>query len=144
MAMGGILGYELDSTQLSAGEKQMCRRQIESYKRWYGLIADGDYYRLTDPYRFGEYVAWQHVSQDKTRALLSLVATEKESNDAQRYVKARGLDAKRLYRVSGFSGVFSGQLLMSAGLPVPGNLLQYEAVQYEIWPADMEETQCMM
>ncbi len=139
VAMGGILGYELDSTQLSDGEKKLCRRQIESYKRWYGLIADGDYYRLTDPYRFGEYVAWQHVSQDKTRALLSLVVTEKESNNAQRYVRARGLDAKRFYHVSGFLEVFSGQLLMSAGLPVPGSLLQYEAIQYEIWSADTEK-----
>jgi hypothetical protein len=29
-------------------------------------------------------------------------------------------------------GTFSGQLLMSAGLPVPSSLLQYEAVQYYI------------
>lgn len=53
-------------------------------------------------------------------------------------MRARGLDAGRLYRVSGFPGVFSGQLLMSAGLPVPGSLLQYEAVQFEILAVEPE------
>ena len=132
VAMDGILGYELDSTQLSREEKALCREQITRYKRLYGLIAEGDYYRLTDPYRFGEYMAWQHVSKDRTHALLSLVLTQKESNDAQRYVKAKGLDPGQTYCVSGLPGCFSGQVLMSAGIPVPGNLLQYEAIQFEI------------
>jgi alpha-galactosidase len=131
-AMDGILGYELDSTRMTEEEKQICRDQIEAYKKHYRLITEGDYYRLTNPFTFPDYVAWEHVSEDRQEALISLVLTEKESNDAQRYIKARGLQAQTRYRVEGMEGTFSGQLLMSAGLPVPSSLLQYEAVQYYI------------
>lgn len=131
-AMDGILGYELDSTKLTEEEKQICREQVEAYKKNYRLIVHGDYYRLTNPYTFSEYVAWEHVSPGRDEALISLVLTEKESNDAQRYIKAKGLNPRMQYRVDGMEGSFSGQALMSAGLPVPGNLMQYEAVQYFI------------
>ncbi len=131
-AMDGILGYELDSTKLTKEEKQICREQVEAYKKNYPLIVCGDYYRLTNPYTFSEYVAWEHVSPGRDEALISLVLTEKEANDAQRYVKAKGLNPRMQYRVDGMEGSLSGQALMSAGLPVPGNLLQYESVQYHI------------
>lgn len=128
--MDGILGYELDSTKMTAEEKQICKRQIEEYKKYYHLIAEGDYYRLTNPFQFREYTAWQHVSGDRREALVSLVLTEKESNDAQRYLKLKGLKAEGRYRVSGMPGIYSGRLLMSAGIPVPGSLLEYEAAQF--------------
>ncbi|MCI8862243.1 MAG: alpha-galactosidase [Lachnospiraceae bacterium] len=131
-AMDGILGYELDSTKLTKEEKQICREQVEAYRKNYPLIVCGDYYRLTNPYTFSEYVAWEHVSPGRDEALISLVLTEKEANDAQRYVKAKGLNPRMQYRVDGMEGSLSGQALMSAGLPVPGNLLQYESVQYHI------------
>ena len=72
------------------------------------------------------------VSQNRDEALLSLVLTEKEANDAQRYVKAKGLNPQMQYQVDGMEGSLSGQALMSAGLPVRGKLMQYEAVQYHI------------
>ena len=122
-AMDGILGYELDSTKLTKEEKRICREQVEAYKKNYPLIVYGDYYRLTNPYTFSEYVAWEHVSPGRDEALISLVLTEKEANDAQRYVKAKGLNPRMQYRVDGMEGSLSGQALMSAGLPVPGNLL---------------------
>lgn len=131
-AMDGILGYELDSTKMTPEEKQVCKEQVESYKKDYRLIADGDYYRLTNPYTFLEYVAWEHVSQDQKEALISLVIMEKEANDAQRYVKAKGLNPQMHYEVEEMEGYFSGQVLMNAGLPVPNSLLQYEAIQYHI------------
>ncbi len=131
-AMDGILGYELDSTKLTTEEKEICRKQIEDYKNFYPLIAKGDYYRLTNPFAFHEYTAWQHVSKDRSRSLVSLVLTDKESNDAQRYLKLKGLKPEARYTVSGMPGLYSGRLLMSAGIPVPGSLLEYEAVQFYV------------
>ena len=75
--MDGILGYELDSTKMTQEEKQICKEQIQSYKKDYALIAEGDYYRLTNPYTFIEYVAWEHVSRDQKAALISLVVMER-------------------------------------------------------------------
>ena len=131
-AMDGILGYELDSTKLTTEEKEICRKQIEDYKNFYPLIAKGDYYRLTNPFAFHEYTAWQHVSKDRSRSLVSLVLTDKEANDAQRYLKLKGLKPEARYTVSGMPGLYSGRLLMSAGIPVPGSLLEYEAVQFYV------------
>ena len=132
VAMDGIFGFELDSTKLSKEEKDACRIQSETYKKYYPIIADGDYYRLTDPFQFTEYTAWQHVTKDRTESLFSLVLTEKEPNDAQRYIRLKGLDPKAWYEIGGLPGRFSGSLLMNAGLPVPGSLGQYSSVQYHI------------
>lgn len=131
-AMDGIFGFELDSAKLTKEEKEICRRQTETFKKYYSIIAYGDYYRLTDPSCFQEYTAWQHVAKDQTEALLSLVLTEKEPNDAQRYVRLKGLKPQAMYQIDGFEGSFSGSLLMNAGIPVPSSLLQYESIQYHL------------
>lgn len=129
VAMDGILGYELDSTKLSSEEKAICKEQIRFYKKHYKLIAEGDYYRLTSPYENSCYTAWQHVSKDKRKALVSLVLTDKESNDAQRYLKLKGLEKQAMYRIDGQKGKYSGALLMNAGIPVPCELNEYEGIQ---------------
>lgn len=129
VAMDGILGYELDSTKLSDGERAACREQVRFYKRNFRVIAEGDYYRLTSPYENPYLTAWQHVSKDRKKSLVSLVVTEKESNDAQRYLKLKGLEPDAMYRIEGQKGRYSGTLLMNAGLPVPTELLEYEGIQ---------------
>lgn len=129
-AMDGILGYELDSTRLTKEEKAVCRKQIADYKNYYSIITKGDYYRLTNPFTFPDFTSWQHVSEDGRESLVSLVLTEIESNNPQRFLKVKGLIPDARYQVSGLPGTYSGQLLMSAGLPVPLELRQYESVQF--------------
>lgn len=128
--MDGILGYELDATKLSTEEKAECKEITRRYKKYYPLISEGDYYRLSNPYEDLYLTAWEHVSEDRTRALLSVVLTDKESNAPQRYVKLKGLIPDKIYRIEGMDRSFSGQLLMNAGLPVPFRLGQYESIQY--------------
>lgn len=132
VAMDGILGYELDSTKLSAEEKAECREQIRYYKENYRLITEGDYYRLTNPYENRYFTAWQHVSRDKKEALVSLVLTDKESNDAQRYLKLKGLERDSMYTIDGLEGRYSGAVLMNAGIPVPSSLNEYEGIQLRL------------
>ncbi|OUQ19780.1 alpha-galactosidase [Lachnoclostridium sp. An14] len=128
-AMDGVFGYELDPTKMSAGEKEVCREQIRFYKRYGKVIMDGDYYRLTNPYENRYFTAWQHVSQDKKKSLVGLVITDKEGNEAQRYLKLKGLEPDAFYRIEGRKGKFSGRLLMSAGIPVPNGLGEYDGLQ---------------
>lgn len=129
VAMNGIFGFELDSTKMSREEKELCRELAEFYRKHYWLIANGDYYRLTNPFENKEYTAWQHVSKDKTESLASLVLTDKESNAPQLYLKLKGLNDSDFYRIQGDDRIYSGKALMTAGIPVP-NLAQYESVQY--------------
>ena len=55
-----------------------------------------------------------------------MVITDREGNDAQRYVKLKGLDAKAYYQIEGLEGRYSGAVLMNAGIPVPNDLNEYE------------------
>ena len=129
VAMGGMFGFELDPTRMSPEEKAECRDQIQFYKKHYRLITEGDYYRLTNPYENLYFTAWQQVSRDRKKSLVSLVVTEKEGNDAQRFVKLKGLEAEQFYQIEGWKGKFSGRVLMSAGIPVPAELNQYGGIQ---------------
>lgn len=129
VAMDGIFGYELDPLKMTAEEKDACRKQIEFYKKYYKVIADGDYYRLASPYENPYFTAWQQVSQDKKKSLVSIVITDREGNDAQRFVRLKGLLEDGYYRIEGLKGKYSGKLLMSAGIPVPGSLGEYEGIQ---------------
>ena len=130
VAMDGVLGYELDSRKLSEEEKAFCRKQVEFYKAHYRLIAEGDYYRLSNPYENPRYTAWQHVSKDRRESLVSLVLTDKEGNAGQLYVKLKGLDPDAWYEVEGKEGRYSGALFMNAGIPVPASLGEYESIQF--------------
>ena len=133
VASDGILGYELNSTVLSREEKELCRKQADFYKENYHLIADGDYYRLTSPFENHYVTAWQHVSADKTEALVSLVLTDIEGNDGQLYLKLKGLKKEAFYEIEGNGGTpHSGAALMYAGLPIPGELKQYEGIQFRL------------
>ena len=130
VAMDGILGYELDSTRLNDEEKAQCRQQVQTYKSFEDLILTGDYYRLTSPYANPFFTAWQYVAKDRRRSMVSVVLTDKESNDAQRFVKPKGLSAHGIYRIDGTDHVLSGALLMNAGIPIPSALKEYEGVQF--------------
>ena len=114
-------------------EKELCRKQADFYKENYHLIADGDYYRLTSPFENHYVTAWQHVSADKTEALVSLVLTDIEGNDGQLYLKLKGLKKEAFYEIEGNGGTpHSGAALMYAGLPIPGELKQYEGIQFRL------------
>ena len=129
VAMDGMFGYELDPVKLTEEEKEQCREQIQFYKKYYKVIMDGKYYRLSSPYENPYFTAWQHVSQDQKKSLVSIVVTNKESNDAQRFLRLKGLKEDGFYKVEGLKGKYSGRLLMSAGIPVPFELREYEGVQ---------------
>ena len=133
--MDGILGYELDSTKLTKEEKQICREQVKAYKKNYPLIVCGDYYRLTNPYTFSEYVAWEHVSPDQREALVSLVTGSARAAQPFTVLRLKGLDPQRRYRITGTDGLYGsdtlyrGDTLMYAGYPIPLLWGDYQSVQ---------------
>lgn len=128
VAMAGTFGYELDPAKLSKEEKEEIRAQIRDYKRFEGLIREGDYYRLSDPGRDG-YAAWAFVSKDLKEMLLSYVLLENHSNMEVRYIRAAGLNGDLKYRSEADGRLYEGAALMDAGLPVPPALSDYAAGQ---------------
>ncbi len=132
VAMAGTFGYELDLNTLTEEEKEQVKEQIAAYKKHYDTINKGEYYRLTDPTRNRELCAWEFVSRDKKKALLFAVGTHVRANVAMPVIRMKGLDAGKQYRltcqadhpltekdVGAKDGVYSGAVLMNAGIRTP-------------------------
>ena len=115
--MWGSFGYELDPGKLTNKEKETVRRQVAEYHDTYDLIHKGDLYRLVCPWDGKAYVAWEFVSEEKDRALVSVVNTA-ENVCRARFIRPGGLDPDRYYLLKGTERTFSGKFLMSAGINV--------------------------
>lgn len=127
-AMHGTFGYEMDLSKCTSEEKETVRRQTAYFKEHYDLIQDGDYYRLSDPFRNSPYTAWEHVSHDKREALVSLVTGVFHGAPPFLTLRVKGLDPALRYRING-EGSWSGDMLMQAGWPLPILQGDYQALQ---------------
>ena len=129
VALSGSFGYELDPNRISEEEKAMVREQIRDFHRYYSLIQEGDYYRLTAP---GErFCAWEFVDEKKEHALQILVMTSAEGNPLPVHTVVKGLLPDRHYRCSANGQVYSGRTWMGAGLTLRTVPKEYESVLIE-------------
>ena len=127
VAMAGTFGYEMDLNHTTEEEKAVIKRQVAFFKEHYELIQRGDYYRLSDPFR-DAFTAWQQVSPDRREALVSLVAHANHASAPFRALRLKGLDPDAWYRVDG-GEVWPGDVLMSAGFPLPMPTGDYQSMQ---------------
>lgn len=134
VALSGSFGYELDLGRISEEEKELVKRQIAEFNRYYSLTHEGDYYRLEPP--GGRFNAWEFVDGEKEHALQTLVMTSAEGNALPVHTTVKGLDPRKDYRCLYNGQVRSGSTWMNAGLTldqVPGEyesvLIEWEAVE---------------
>ena len=127
--MAGTFGYEMNPALLSSEEKEEIRTQLATYRRHQELIREGDYYRLSDPFK-DEVAAWMSVAKDQSQALISVVRLCAEGNPFGTYIKLKGLDAESFYLEETSGNVYSGMTLMQAGLLLPMASAEYEAYQF--------------
>ena len=135
VAMAGSFGYELDLNIISDEEKEEVKQQIADFKKYWNVIHNGTYYRLHTPVEDTEAAAWIFVSEDNSEALLNIVTLDTHCNSPVPYVRCKGLDANKMYRLENTDGyykqgsVYSGSALMYAGIPVPIVSKEYQAFQ---------------
>lgn len=116
VAMCGTFGYELDPVNaMTAEEKETVKQQVKDYHRFYDLIHSGDFYRLTAPTENAFLCEWEFVSADKNEALFTQVVMRMPDCRC-RFVKLRGLDPEKYYEDTDTGEVYSGALLMHAGI----------------------------
>lgn len=127
--MAGTFGYEMNPALLSSEEKEEIRTQLATYRRHQELIREGDYYRLSDPFK-EDVAAWMSVAKDQSQALVSVVRLSAEGNPFGTYVKLKGLDAECFYLEETTGKVYSGMALMQAGILLPMAVIEYEAYQF--------------
>ncbi len=133
VAMAGTFGYEFDATKLTEEEKTVIRDQVQRFKAWRHLVADGDFHRLVNAWE-GEGIlnVWEFAAKDGSEAILIGVCCKEFFQPGRRRVCLRGLDPKRMYRLDSRTGfgpvegcsdgeqpVFSGEYLMRVGLAQP-------------------------
>ena len=132
VAMSGSFGYELDLNLITPEEKEAVKVQIERFKKDWPLIHNGRYYRLNSPFKQHYFTAWGYVSEEKDKALVSVVTLDTQCNPATYYVKLKGLDLETSYKVEETGSIYSGAALMYAGLPIPRMKDEYESWQVHL------------
>lgn len=130
--MAGTFGYEMDVRLLCGREREQIRRQIQEYRRCEPVIRQGDYYRLTDPQTDTCHAAWQFVTKDKKKSVVSVVLLRAEANPPFRQLRLRGLQETAKYRIDGDERIYTGSALMYAGLPVPVLWGDYQSIHFYI------------
>ena len=115
VALWGSFGYELDPNKFTEEDKKIVKQQVAEYHKYYDVIHFGDLYRLISPSENPFRAAWEFVSEDKTEALLTSVVMRKPEDRAL-FIKLKGLDPDKYYIDEDTHEVYSGALLMNAGL----------------------------
>jgi len=124
VAFFGVLGYELDPTRLSAGERAEIAGQIDFYRQRRELFQRGRFLRLLSPFEgAGNETAWMAVASDRRSAVAGYYRALNRPNPGPRRLRLRGLDADACYRVSAWPAAQpdaaferGGDELMGAGL----------------------------
>ena len=127
-AMSGTFGYELNPALLNAKEKAEIRAQLAQYREYQELIREGDYYRLSNPFQ-DNFAAWMVVSDDRSKALVSVIRLTAEANPSAAYVTLKGMEEDAFYREKTTGKVYPGAALMEAGILLPAAVSEYEAYQ---------------
>ena len=102
-------------SQVTEGEIADLARTAEIYRKYHAdVIEDGTLYHLRAPFA-GNTMCMQCVSKDKKASLVLFMNKLKEP-DIFRFVKLKGLDAKKMYRNTLDNQVHSGEYYARIGL----------------------------
>jgi len=119
VALAGTFGYELDVTRISEEDRKQIPEQTAMYHKYNDLIREGDYYRIASASQNHLYDCWQVVSKDRKESLVTWIQVLCGPGRRSRFVRLKGLDAEKRYRVEGEDTVLTGDCLMYAGLRIP-------------------------
>jgi alpha-galactosidase len=144
VAFFGVFGYELDTTALTAAERDEIRGQVAFYREHRELLQRGRFVRLRGPFEGdANTTAWMCVSEDRSRAIVGLYRVLNRPAPGVDRIRLRGLDPDREYRVAVWpvadDAVGRANTLVRGGddLEAAGLLLDVErheaAVQGDFW-----------
>lgn len=135
-AMSGAFGYEMDLSKCSDEEKDIIRRQVETYKARYALLHKGDYYRLSSPFQNNVYTVWEQVSPDRTEALVNVVMRSAHFSPPFQTLRLKGLNPDLQYQIDDSESLYSGASLMNIGYPISPTMGDYKSFQLYLKATD--------
>ncbi len=126
---GGAFGYELDLLELPERACEHIREQVRRYHEIESIVREGLFFRLSSP-KQDPVCAWEYVTEDGLRAVVSAVRLEVEGYGVANYVVPRGLTPGARYRELDSGVVDPADALMDMGFPLPVTLEANAAVMY--------------
>lgn len=115
VALWGTFGYELDPKHLSDDDKEVVKKTSALYHKYYDLTHNGDLYRIIAPTEDEFKCAWSFVAKDKSEALLTVIIKNRTPHTFLN-VRLKGLDENKMYVNEADGEIYSGALLMNAGV----------------------------
>lgn len=130
VSFSGMLGYELDPSQLTETEKAIVKQQITTYKQIQETVQTGTFTRLLSPFDDHRRAAWMVKSQDETEVLVTFVQLSAIANPGFRQLKLKALQPKAQYQLVGSDAVFYGDQLMHHGIELDRYIDRSDAGDY--------------
>lgn len=116
IALTGTFGYELDVTRITEEERNQIPEQISMYHKYNDLIREGDYYRITSYQENHENDSFIVVSKDKQEAVAVYIQVEARPKLRSIRIRLKGLEEDYQYTINDGEKIFSGAMLMNAGI----------------------------
>ena len=110
VALGGMLGYELNILNMSDAVKNDIAKQIAEYKTLDHVIRLGDYYSLASPMKCG-YSAYYYTTSDNTEIVLTLVEKADCKAGSSKLLKVKTALADATYTDMRTGTKYSGEQL---------------------------------
>ncbi len=110
VAVGGMLGYELNILNMSDEIKQTIAKQISEYRSFEHVMRLGDYYSLASPTKCG-YSAYYYTSADKNEIVMTLIEKADCKAGKTKLLKLRGVDVTATYTDIRTGKKYDGQTL---------------------------------
>lgn len=141
VAAFGILGYELNLLDLKKEELAEIKEEIRIYKKWRGVLQDGNFYRVCT----GRVHNWICVSKDQTKAVGLLFQELSIPNEQYLVFQAAGLKEKAYYHFYNIAGSYDIRefgSLVNAASPIhikQDSLLEKTAAKLLKLPGEKED-----
>ena len=96
VAVGGMLGYELNILNMSEEIKGEIAKQIKEYKSFEHVIRLGEYYNLAFPTKYS-YSAYYYATPDAKELLLTVIEKKDCEKGSTKRLKLKAADANATY-----------------------------------------------
>ena len=127
----GATGYELDITTLGDQDLQIIADQVDEYKKIERLILCGDVYRLKNQATDGIF-AEEIVAKDKGTAIVTAMRSTFSLNRENVVLRLLGLEENALYKIEELNIQKTGSYLMTRGIMVKFEDIDFASVTYNI------------
>ena len=97
VASFGVLGYELNFSELNKFEKQRCKALIEVYKKYRDIFQYGEFYEL---HSSNGHIMWQVSNKEKTKCVVGEFASLQSMLPKESVLATHELDQNKFYTVN--------------------------------------------